>query len=602
MSIRALLEDIGVVLDETDPVIAEATAPGKKKQMVIMVGGPASGKGFFLGSGGKGLPKSTKNLFKQDDIPDAKVGFAESDNNLRGIQYFESKKHYKALKEAEKKGPEAFKKALDDNWYKTKDGKKVKMENFGKMPPVPEPHDKFYDASLKFYRQMRGWHNDADETNPETGKPKERFKDQARKSFEDYTAKKIMEEDKDFMIIDSAGEDIDAQDFEGQIARGKAAGFEVSVIFLDIEKEDTKLSNMARGFVAGKRMVDEQDIDNFFNKYDAAIEKIKKAAPNRFLHFKRKPPLTKEERAKLSGLMTHSPDGTPTFLTDPASAIKTINDLPADQQKSVKGGVMKMLYKPQYTLDTESSFSDSGKDLPAYKAPRPSEAQSAMDSGSTGAAVAKAKKALAKGKAAQADLDNVKGMMGGGDKDYLKKMKAAGEKGGGAASAAKPEDPKARKAAQVDDAKKLKPDAYKKKWGRCPNGWRHQGGGHCIPRAQYMKMSEAEELLETVESASGHVRFISKASIRMAKALDSVMKPIKDHDYKASVETAGLSFLVKLKGGSGDITALRKIRRSLQRAADSAVKSASGGTVTKTKLIPSNLKGDMVILVEPQYP
>ncbi len=575
MSIRALLEDIGVIFDEADPTITEAHAPSHKKQMVIMVGGPASGKGFFLGEKpgqrGKNLPKSTKNLFKDDDIPTSKVGVAESDNNLRGIQYFESRKQYKALKAAQDKGPAELKKALDDHWYKTKDGRKVGLENFGGMPPVPDPHEDFYKKTIEFYQNMRGWHNDSDETNPETGKPKERFKDKARKVFEEETAKKIMEEDKNFMVIDSAGEDIDAQDFEGQIARGKAAGFEVTVIFLDIDKEDTKLSNMSRGFVQGKRMVDEQDIDNFFDKKDAAIAKIKKAAPNRFLHFKRKPPLTAEERAATIKLMTQTPDGTATFLSDPSSALKSIKDLPGgangDQAKAVKKGVAKMLYKPVYTLDPKSSFSDSGKDFPAYEAPRPAEAEAAIS---------------------------------GGAAPTEKKPAKEPEVGtGGAAAAAKapkPEDPKARKAAQVADAKSLKPDAYKKKWGRCPNGWRHQGGGHCIPRAQFLKMSEAEEVLEAVDSTSELKRFIRKSAYRIQDKLKTV------HDYKLTVEPAGLSVVVRLEGGNGDITALRKIRKELQSLADRAVSGASGGAIKKTKLVASNHREDLVILVEPQYP
>lgn len=553
MPLRDLLADLGAVFSDNDPLIQESAAPAKRKQMVIMVGGPASGKGHFLGEGGKGLPKSTKALFRDDDIPDNKVGFAESDNNLRGIQYFESKKHFKALTDAEKEGPDAVKKVLKDSWYKTKDGREVKLGSFGKMPPVPKPHEKFYKDTLPFYRNMRGWHDDADKINPETGKLKERFKDQARKTFEEYTAKKISEEDKDFMIIDSAGEDIDAQDFEGQIARGKAAGFEVSVVFLDIAKDDTKLSNMSRGFVAGKRMVDEQDIDNFFDKSKNAIERIKKAAPNRFLHFKRKPPLTKEERDKLVKLMTQTPDGEPTFLADPNSKVRSIQDLPEDQAKAIKGGVMSLLYKPRYTLDVESSFSDSGKDFPAHTVPNESGAPTPSE-------------------------------------------KPVAAPGGGGAPAATPKDPVARKAAQKADAKKLNPDQFRAKWGKCPNGWRHNGSGHCITRASYLAMSESDELFESLEGASDLPKFISSATKRIDKKLKA------PHGYDMEVETAGTNITVRLEGASGDLTALRKIRRVLQKIAEQAVYAASGGAIKKVKLVASNHKDDMVILIEPQYP
>ncbi len=64
------------------------------------------------------------------------------------------------------------------------------------------------------------------------------------------------------MLVDSAGEDIDAQDFKGQIDHAKANGYEVTVVFLHPEQADTELSNLARKKVAGKRMVDQEDISN----------------------------------------------------------------------------------------------------------------------------------------------------------------------------------------------------------------------------------------------------------------------------------------------------------------------------------------------------
>lgn len=299
--------------------------------MVIMVGPPASGKGFFLERGkglGKGLPESTQGLFKEDHIPDEKLGVEESDNNLRGIQYFESRSHFDRLKKAHKKGKKDFEKALDDMWYKTKDGDVRKLSSFISHDTFdPESHKEFYGKAAKaFYVSMRGWHNDADEINPDTGKIKERFKDEARLQFEEDVKRKVTSQDKDMLIVDSAGEDIDAQDFEGQIKAAKSAGYEVSVIVLDLDKTDTKLANKFRGFVSGKRMVDNEDIENYYAKYEAEIEKIKKAAPHNFLHFK-KPPLSHEERKDLKKKMTKTPDGKPTILEDPDSLIRTIDDL-----------------------------------------------------------------------------------------------------------------------------------------------------------------------------------------------------------------------------------------------------------------------------------
>jgi hypothetical protein len=305
-----------------------------KKRMVIMVGPPASGKGYFLdrdkGDGkAKGLPESTKGLFTEEQIPTQRLGIEESDNNLRGVQYYESKKHFDALKKAHKKGKESFEKALKEHWYKTKDGDVrslsafVNFENFN-----PKSHKAFHGKAAKaFYLNMRGWHNDVDEINPDTGKIKERFKDEARIEFENDVKSKLSQGVKDMLIVDSAGEDIDAQDFEGQIRAGREAGYEVTVIVLDLDKEDTGLSNMSRGWVAGKRMVDGQDIDNYYDKYQKSIERIKKAAPHNFLHYK-KPSLTDEEREALTKKMQYTPDGTPTFLVDPDSKFRSVDDLP----------------------------------------------------------------------------------------------------------------------------------------------------------------------------------------------------------------------------------------------------------------------------------
>jgi hypothetical protein len=555
MAMLAIFEDLRNLLLE---------AAGKRKQMVIMVGGPASGKGFFLGEGGKGLPKSTKNLFSADEIPDEKVGFAESDNNLRGIQYFESIKHYETLKKAADEGPDALKKALDDHWYKTKDGKKVDLKNMG-LPPVPDPHDKFYKKTGAFYKNMRGWHNDADETNPETGKPKERFKDQARKVFEEETAKKIEHEDKDFMIIDSAGEDIDAQDFEGQIARGKAAGFEVSVVFLDIEKEDTKLSNMSRGFVAGKRMVDEQDIDNFFDKHAAAIEKIKKAAPNRFLHFKRRPPLTEKERAELAGAMTHTPDGKPTFLADPSSSVRSIKDLPADQAKAVEKKVKSLLYKPQYELDTESSFSDSGKDFPAHSFGSGEEVQ-----------------------AVKAGNETLKDIA----KDLKKTVGKDDEKGG--AAPAKVDMKDKSPAAKAADKKKLTPDQYRSKWGRCPAGWNYsKDKRHCLDVRSLRAHKE-----NLMESAPPNLKtFMGKVLKRVERKL-----PEDIRGYKLSSAVAGFNVVVTLPGARGDVSAIRELRAPLKKAMERAVRRMSNGTIKEVRVTASNKGDDLLVLAEVIFP
>lgn len=332
-----------------------------------MIGPPASGKGFFLERGksvGRGLPESTKGLFTDDQIPHQKLGVEESDNNLRAIQYEESLSHFKQLSAAHKKGKKEFQKVLNDKWYKTKDGDVRKLSSFISFDTFdPSSHASYHTNEAKsFYVSLRGWHNDADEINPETGKIKERFKDEARKLFEKNVRRKISVDSKDMLIVDSAGEDIDSQDFEGQIAAGKAAGYEVTVIVLEPEKEESLLSNMFRGYISGKRMVDNQDIDNFYDKYKEQVEKIKKAAPHNFLAYKKKP-LTPSEIKNIKSLMTHTPDGKETFLLDPNSKYRTVKDLPEDVSKKISKAVAKGLYAHDFELDTKSSFGATMKGL-----------------------------------------------------------------------------------------------------------------------------------------------------------------------------------------------------------------------------------------------
>jgi hypothetical protein len=269
----------------------------KKKRMVVLMGPPAAGKGFFTGEPDKDkpgtkygwkFPQSTHGLFTDKDIPEHPE-YDESDNHLRQIQFTEAEKHFKALKAAHAQGKEAFEKALEDHWYRTKDGDKIDLSGQVDYDSFPKDMAGFSKAAGKFYVSMRGWHDDTKEINPETGKPKERFKDEARNSFDDSISLKT-EKDNELLIVDSAGEDIDAQDYRGQIEKAKANGYEVTVIFLHPEQADTELSNLARGRVQGKRMVDQADIDNWYQQNKEALEEIQKADPDNFLHYRKPPP------------------------------------------------------------------------------------------------------------------------------------------------------------------------------------------------------------------------------------------------------------------------------------------------------------------------
>lgn len=270
----------------------------KPKRMVIMCGPPAAGKGVFTGEPepkanesrfGWKFPDSTHGLFTSKDIPE-RPEYDESDNHLRTVQFDESEKHYDALATAHKEGLQAFKKALKDHWYETKDGNRVELGSVVSYEDFPDSHEAFFKkAERDFYVSMRGWHDDAKTPNRETGKPTERFKDEARHRFDDSVNEKI-DRDNELLIVDSAGEDIDAQDFRGQIEKAKANGYEVTVVFLHPEQADTELSNIRRGRVAGKRMVDQADISNWYKQNAAALKEIQEASPDNFLHYRKPPP------------------------------------------------------------------------------------------------------------------------------------------------------------------------------------------------------------------------------------------------------------------------------------------------------------------------
>lgn len=584
---------------------ADEAPKAKRKHMVIMVGGPASGKGFFLGEPenvsqkdvdkgkakpeelgkrkkgtgfGYRLPVSTKGLFSKDDTPteeeEGKTTQTESDAHLRAIQYTESKKHHAVLAAAHKEGKEAFEKALADHWYNTKDGKKVSLSSFVSYDKFDKDDaDKFYKGNNAFYVSMRAWHDESGtidkdgkfhpRINKETGKQAEPFKDQARKDFEHHVRKIVNAKDSDAIVIDSAGEDIDAQDFEGQINAGKAAGYEVSVIFLNISKEDAMLSNMSRGFVDGKRMVDTKDIDNFFDKYNEGIEKIKKANPHRFLQFDRRPPLTKDEREKVMKMMTHTPDGKPTFLTDPKSDIRTVKDLKAHgaNPDDIANMIKAALYKPQYDLNTDESWLANDKKPPKYTQPN------------------------------YENPDNAKAA----EKELAKAVK----------SDPATEGSKKTEAPTKEEKKELKPDEYHKVHNRCPPGY-HWDGKHCVEtKDEGHKMQMAAETLTASRRIASTLVSIRAEKKHMADALFEAMKkvmaavksrlPEEIRGYKVKLQQGrGPVIYVILEGASGDISAIKEARPKLTNAFLSAYKAADVA-LFKPKITAHN-KGDDLIL------
>lgn len=340
-------------------------AKSTKKRMIVMMGPPAAGKGFFLGepppSYGWKLPKMLVNdegqpLLTESDIPKETIQ-EESDNYLRAIQHEEAYLHYTRLKEDLDEGNEVrFHKDLDDLWYDTKDGNRVELKAIIKRDNFPSDFKSFLENTNKdFYVSMRGWHDDASRINPDTGKTKERFKDRARLVFDDAVKRKSGQVDYDddtMLIVDSAGEDIDAQDFKGQILSGKAGSYEVTVIFLHPEQADTELSNLARGKVQGKRMVDQADISNWYEKNAQALQDIQAAAPDNFVHYRKGPPdadpaKSAKLRAKAKALMNR------------------LADLSEDEQSDAKKEINQALYGASpYKLHKPTSYGGALSGLP----------------------------------------------------------------------------------------------------------------------------------------------------------------------------------------------------------------------------------------------
>ena len=331
-------------------------AKSEKKRMIVMMGPPAAGKGFFLGEPegppndkyGWKLPQMLvdaegKPLLTEEDIPE-RPAQDESDNHLRAIQFEQAMGHFEALKAAREQGEEQFASALAEHWYATKDGGRVELSGVVTFNDFPNEFGSYFAETNKdFYVSMRGWHDDAKETNEVTGKSKERFKDEARHRFDESVSRKT-DQVEDMLIVDSAGEDIDAQDYKGQIAQAKAAGYEVTVIFLHPEQADTELSNLARGKVMGKRMVDQSDISNWYERNAEALQDIQAAAPDNFCHYRKGPPdpdpaKAAEMRAKAREMMN------------------SLQGLPDDKKNAAKKEINKILYgSASYKLNKSTSY------------------------------------------------------------------------------------------------------------------------------------------------------------------------------------------------------------------------------------------------------
>lgn len=532
-------------------------AASSKKRMVVMMGPPAAGKGFFLGEPppkyGWKLPKMLVDdqgnpLLTEADIPE-RPEQDESDNHLRAIQFEEAREQYEKLKHAHGLSQSDYREALNDHWYKTKDGAKVELGSVLKeAEDFPQDFKSYFDKTNKdFYVSMRGWHNDADEHNEETGKPKERFKDEARYRFEESVNRKIEKVD-DLLIVDSAGEDIDAQDYKGQIDSAKAAGYEVTVIFLHPEQADTELSNLARGKVMGKRMVDQSDISNWYAKNRDALEDIQGANPDNFVHYRKGPPdpdpkKAEELRQKARDLMNN------------------LSTLEGEEKEKAKKEINHTLYSANaYKLHKSTSYGRALSGLP--KDPEHDSIAAAvakMNSEAADRAKVHRKDPQEHKQEAPAKEDETKAPAAPKAKpkgttrvDFLREM--------GDRKVSNPNPTSRVKYPQVKvrslEWKDQKP-YYEK--------WRGKAAAATV-LSRFMRLKVAEETTK---------RWLGRWMDSLA---DEIQNKVKVEGYSLEASAGkGPEVFVTLKGASEDTTAARKAKASIEKIMDSSIEENSGG-------------------------
>ena len=614
-------------------IVGAEGEPPRSKKLVMMIGPPAAGKGFFLGEPeekdgkrktyktekgeerettfGYKLPKSTQGLFTDEDVP-AKPDADESDNHLRAIQFEESRGHYETLAKAHKEGKEAFDKALDDLWYKTKDGEKItlaklaKFEDFPETDDVVEGHKAFHKKYNKdFYVSMRGWHNDADEKNEETGKPKERFKDQARHRFDDNVRNLTESESgSDLMIVDSAGEDIDAQDFKGQIEHAKAAGYQVSVIFLHPEQADTELSNLSRGKVQGKRMVDQSDITNWYKKNEDALKAIQGADPDNFLHYRKGPPAEKPEEAEARRKKARD-------------LMNKLGSMSGEEKDKAKGEINEILYgAAQYKLLKETSYGRTLKGLPKKPEKNIAEAVKKMNED--------AEKRVREGGGTQGGLEESKSESKsdkGEDKSEKKAPSKDEESEGGEKKPKKDDDGKTKtkfldqvgeKEVANPNFNATKPESHsnprKRKIRNLP--WEDQKQYYQQWARQSNVVMAARVVVrwterQMVKQAAADEKNKDKGWLHgwMAKLAKDFEEKVKAESYKVSAKPgSGPVVLITVAGAEGDISMLNKIKGEIEKIAKESIKREVRDDAFKVSVRSGSKGDDMVIAVEILFP
>ena len=240
-----------------------------KQQMVIVVGAPASGKGYFVATTlGKFLKGDQAGLTKS--FPRLTFGAKnlESDNSLRKEQFEAAKMDFKRLLRCNDKA-QFDEKIKGKEFQYTADGKTVKLSSVLTWEEFDKRRSKFQDYFKKkgdpvnqYYASLRG--NDSQDG--------EQLKKAARASFED-SVKYAIQKSGDLIVIDTAGEDIGSTPFEKFFKQAKDEGFTVSLVELNIPLEMSIRRNAKRG--EGGRSVPDSQIKSAYNAISGIVAKLR---------------------------------------------------------------------------------------------------------------------------------------------------------------------------------------------------------------------------------------------------------------------------------------------------------------------------------------
>lgn len=242
------------------------------KQMIILVGAPASGKGYFVQTSFKKYAKgNAASLSKSFPRLNAKslANEVESDNSLRRAQYQAAKEDFAALKKAESEFELAA--MLKDKKYQyTADGKAHRLssaltwEEMKKRTSIGKYFGGKGDKVNKYYMSLRGRDSVAGEE----------LKAKARIMFADSTRHAIHHAG-NAIIIDSAGEDIKSTPFEKFFKMAKKENFSVTLVQLNLPLKLSLKRNELRG-KKGRKVPDSQ-VTAAFNSMSATVKKMRQS-------------------------------------------------------------------------------------------------------------------------------------------------------------------------------------------------------------------------------------------------------------------------------------------------------------------------------------